>query len=218
MPKTSGPTQFHFGKILGDLRRDLNAVITQQNQSTVDATLTTRLFSGLQGDGTYGITAYDAAGNKRATFGGLPDGNHGIAIYDEDNDGGYVEVNAPLVAEIPFSTVLATTSTTDAPISGSPALPIAVGASGKCLVTLSSYLSIPAGGQAVAGLFVDGVVSSSPGLPIDLTSTSAMSVTASNSALLTGLSQGAHTLSVEYRSTTGASVSFAGVAIIAIPY
>jgi hypothetical protein len=220
MPKTSGIRAFDYGKILGDLRRDINAAINQQNQSTVDATLTTRLFSGLQDDGTYGITAYDSAGNKRATFGGLPDGNHGIAIYDQANDGGYIELNAPVQAQ--SGSVLSTTSTSFTTLAGSPTLSVTVGHSGQCLVTISALIGCvlsTSAEQAIMQLYVDGAstllfaaarLSSSPGDVIQ--------ITGSNSRLITGLSQGTHTLSLEYTTLNGGSCSFGEPSITAIPY
>jgi hypothetical protein len=91
------------------LQNQITALATQQNSYVLDNNATQRLVSGWQqSDGRYAIVALDATGHRRAVFGELADGNFGVAIYDENNDGGYIELNAPIVA--PTTGTLSTTS------------------------------------------------------------------------------------------------------------
>ena len=221
-PAVVKPSADYLFTKFGRIESQLKALANQQNQNVVDENLVQRFYSGRQPTGEYNVTTYDDGGNPRATFGQLPDGNHGVAIYSELNDGTYVELNAPLVS--PTSGTLTTTSTSFTTLAGSPILDIAVGASGKCDVTISAVIgiSVTSGAptaQAFMELYADGVAT---GLEVAASMTIAASagiqITGSNDRLITGLSQGAHTLSLEYQSVNGQSVSFEEVIIKAVPY
>jgi hypothetical protein len=168
--------------------------------------------------------AFDPAGNRRIQIGELPDGNYGIAIFSQANDGTYVEINDPLTSAPP-SGALTTTSTSFTSLTGSPTLDFTVGASGKAQVTLAGTIGLSTSGaaasQAFARVYVDGVATTleiAASMSVTGSGSQGIQITGSNSALLTGLSQGAHTLTVEYLSAFGASVTFSAVELTAIPY
>jgi hypothetical protein len=113
----------------------------QQNGGVRNAQNQLRLQWGLLPDGTYGLVAYDNAGNKRAQLGQLPDGDFGFATYSPANNGSYVELNVPQAS--PSSGTISTASTSFTTIAGSPTLTVACGASGTMLITLSGTLGLP---------------------------------------------------------------------------
>jgi hypothetical protein len=200
---------------LNSLDQRITALSTQQNTFVLDNNAVQRLISGWQqSDGRYAIVALDATGNRRAVFGELADGRFGVAIYDENNDGGYIELNAPESASW-NSTTLSTTSTTDTTLANSPSLTVSVGASQKCLVMVSAVLGNTAADGCVATVYADGV---STGPKISLQSPSAVQSTCANNLVVSGLAQGSHALTIEYRSVSGATANFGQIAITAIPY
>jgi hypothetical protein len=188
------------------------AAILNNLQAQITALQTQQLF-----------IATDKNYNPRVRLGLLPDGDYGLAIYSAANDGTYVEINVPVVAS--YAGTLTTSSTSYTTLTNSPTLSVTVGASGKAFVSLSGTIGTsstvsgtPAQGKAQ--MYVDGVAS---GLVIAASitvNTSAFGVqsTNSNAILVTGLSQGTHTLSIEYESPFGQSQSFTGMTLTAIPY
>ena len=196
----------------------------QQNGGVRNAQNQLRLQLGLLPDGTYGLVAYDNAGNKRAQLGQLPDGDFGFATYSPANNGSYVELNVPQAS--PSSGTISTASTSFTTIAGSPTLTVACGASGTMLITLSGTLGLPsianATVQSFAKVYVDGVLTG-PGLGTSLQTTTTPAVvglqtTGAATALVTGLTQGSHTLSIEYQSVFGQLCNFTAMQIICQPY
>jgi hypothetical protein len=175
------------------------------------------------GSGEYGIVTYDASGHPRVIVGQLPDGTYGLAVGSNVASGGnYVDINVPVVSAI--SGLLTTTSTSFTTLTGSPTLGVTVGGSGKLLVTITGTIGVnnatSTPSQGLAYVYVDGVVTTA-GLAASLTVTSGtggVQMTGATSSLLTGLSQGAHTLSIEYRSANGQTINFSTMELTAIPY
>ncbi len=215
MSRINAPHADWLSNKFAKIEADIKALAGQQNQSVVDPNLTLRLYSGRQPTGEYNTTTYDDGGNPRATFGQLPDGNHGVAIYSELNDGSYVELNAPLVGTEPGP--FTTTSATPVTIGGSPTREVTVGASGKCLVAISAILETSAAGvEAMMYLVVDSILNP---LQVDASAaSSALQLTASNIGVVVGLAQGSHTLSLQYAAPIGGTATFEEPSITAIPY
>jgi hypothetical protein len=96
MPLVPPTASAWLKRTLNSLQAQITAIATQQNHGVVDSNLTPRIKWGWQQEfNTYGIAIFDSSGNRWTTLRELPDGNHGVAIYDQNNDGGYVELNAP---------------------------------------------------------------------------------------------------------------------------
>ena len=223
MPATGRNQDDFFIDFLKKLDSRLAALERQQNWMITDSQGQPRLKWGYlnPGDGQIGWAAYDAAGNERVLIGQLADGDYGMAIYSQANDGSYIEINDPVVS--PTSGLMSTASTSFTALGSSPSLPIAVGASGKAFVTLSGTIGMSVVGastaQGLAQLYVDGVAQG-PEIAASLTlsASGGLQITGSSPTIITGLSQGAHTLSIEYKSVFGQSINFSNMTITAIPY
>ena len=221
MPPVPGKANEYFFDLIKTMQKRITALETKQNFAIRDAKNILRLRAGLLPDGTFGMQVFDTAGNPRVGFGQLPDGDSGMAVYSQANDGTYVEVNPPVASAA--SGTLSTASTSPTTLAGSPTLPVTVGASGKALIILSGTIGLSASStvqQGVAQLYVDGAANG-PRVEASLTLNTVaggLQATGGLPALVSGLSQGAHTLSIEYQSVYGASINFSFMQITAIPY
>jgi len=221
MPPVPGKANDYFVNLIKTMQKRITALETKQNFGIRDAKNILRLQAGLLPDGTFGMRVFDTAGNPRIGFGQLPDGDSGMAVYSQSNDGTYVEVNPPVAT--PASGALATASTSFTTLTGSPTISVNVGISGKVLGILSGIVGLSVSSntqQGIAQLYVDGVANG-PTIAASLTMASGVAgvqSTGGDIALISGLAQGAHTLSIEYKSVFGASINFSEMQITAIPY
>jgi len=80
---------------------------------------------------------------------------------------------------------------------------------------VSAILGNTAGDGCVVSVYADGVYT---GLAVSLQSPSAVQATGANNQVVSGLAQGSHALTLEYRSVSGATANFSHMCLTAIPY
>ncbi|MDA8210125.1 MAG: hypothetical protein M0Z92_14150 [Actinomycetota bacterium] len=179
----------------------------------LDPNGTTRAAIGpytINGTETYSMQIYDATGKIRLQAGDLEGGGDGVAVWDA--------VGTPMQLlpsyDATVSTQESTTSTTYGDLTTvGPEVTVQVGSSGKVRVTASAFIQIPvqttqAGG--FVGISVDGAAPSGDFVYLfNSVGVAGGYLAGSYSAttILTGLSQGSHTLKLQYRayaSATGA--------------
>jgi hypothetical protein len=216
-----------------DIERRIRALETQQNSYVTDAVGNVVMQTGYIA-GTIpaqlGTLVSDDSGNPRLQFGLLPDGNYGIAVYDLDNDGNYIQVQAP--SQGSWSTEFDTTSESWIYNGTSgPATTVQVGQSGRALVIASAIIGIDGGIDQT--VYWQGLIGVSPGAASAATGIASMSVsplpggsevtpsiqsTACGSALFSGLTPGPVTFTMAYMSANGQTVRFTGSNLVVIPY
>jgi hypothetical protein len=218
-PAVNPPTDQYLRTTIKQLQSDVAKLQQQQQTGIVDSKGVQRILIGRQSDGTYGIVAFDASGNRRIDLGQLSNGDYGLASYSLANDGTFVEVLPIVVApEVAALETTAATSYGDLATVG-PVCTVTVGASGRVNVIGGSYIGLPgeasANPVAAIGLFVDGVQNPTRSLAsLQMsTGTSATGVagTTFGQVLITGLTPGAHTFKLQYKTsglTGGNTVTF----------
>ena len=166
---------------------------------------------GQQGDGTYGLEVFDPSRNLRVQVGELnTSGDFGIRVFDSAGAG--MAILPSYDATVTTQEATTSTSYTDLTTPG-PEVTIQVGSSGRVQVTASAFIQVPvqtsqAGG--FVGVSVDGATPSEDLVYLFNSIGVAGGYLAgsySATTIISGLSQGSHTLKLQYRcyaSATGA--------------
>ncbi len=166
---------------------------------------------GQQYDGTYGLEVFDEQRYLRVQVGELnTNGDYGIRVFDQAGAGMAILPSY----DATVATQQSTTSTTYVDLATvGPEVTIQVGSSGRVQVAASAFIQVPvqtsqAGG--FVGVSVDGVAPSAD-LVYLLNSIGVaggyLAGSYSATTILSGLSQGSHTLKLQYRcygAATGA--------------
>ena len=167
---------------------------------------------GQQYDGTYGLEVFDPDRNLRVQLGELDTaGDYGLRVLDAAGQG---QALLPSY-DATVSTQESTTSTTYTDLATvGPEITVQVGSSGRVQVTASAFIQVPvqtsqAGG--FVGISIDGAAPSRDFVNLFNSIGVAGGYLAgsySATTILTGLSQGSHTLKLQFRcyaSATGAN-------------
>lgn len=203
MPGVNAPSGDYFTTILQQLRHELNAIAAQQTWYTTDPTGAVRVSGGLLPSGDFGILLIDAANHQQQL----------LPAVDS-----YVNMT------------LTTTSTTAAPITGSPQVIVNIASSGDARVTCGAFIGLntnevegvvylngtgPAGTGLVsfANQSIIAVSSSAGGVAINSQSTRSLVSWLTAKGVLTAgqtLNPGTWTFTLTYQALSGIGANFSG--------
>src|SRR6185312_9108452 len=96
---------------------------------------------------------------------------------------------------------------------GGPAVTVTIGASGNALVTVTGGILPTSGKQAYMGIEVDSAATSDTNALISDTNF----LQASATYVITGLTAGSHTFTVQYRTNGGGAASFSNRTLVVTP-
>jgi hypothetical protein len=203
---------------IASMQAQIAALAQQQQLLIANAQNETRVVNGLI-PGTdppqYGVQVLDEGGNNRVQVGDLPNGDIGMQVTDPTT--GTTTTILPVYSETDGGNSLVTSSTSYVADPNMPALTATIAASGKALVTASSYIGIPgstgvAQSAGLVGLFVDGSLSYSGLLYLSNTvvGATAVGIASSQSAafIASGLSPGQHTFELRFEIVGPSTVNF----------
>jgi hypothetical protein len=223
------PSHPSLVKMLEDLRKRITALEQTQNFGVRDGSGVQRVFAGQQFTKSglivpgsiagaapstlFNIAAFDTSGNVRAVLGDLVSGDYGLAVTDVN--GATTEI-LPVYSstEVRTEEFTSSTSYTDLATVG-PSVSAVIGASGACHVIANAFISTPVTASSITGgevgISIDGNAPAPPldGLLINQISTGTSAtgtlINVSGQAYVTGLSAGAHTFKLVYKSSGGSA-------------
>jgi hypothetical protein len=185
----------------------------QENQSVL----------GNQGIQNGTLTITDESGNPQCMVGLLPDGTYGFGILDPNGTGQIINIRsvAPAVSAAKVDTSESTSSTTFADLAtAGPEITVHVGSSGRLLIWVSAFCNVTnstGGVTASIGISLDGAASGEVAFIADvMASTTEVDGSIGHAFTYTGLTQGAHTLKLQYLVSSGNTATFSSRQLFAM--